>query len=62
MKIFTTPPVCDEGDTIEMIVDFDNRKIEFIINENSIFTTKLRNEGMPVFLVAGMNKGTLEII
>ena len=61
-QLYTTPPKCVEGDTVEIIVDFDNTTIEFIINENSIFSTKLCNNNKPLFLVAGMFSGILEFI
>ena len=55
-------PKYKDGDIIGIIIDFNISTLEFFLNESSVFTTTLVNEGNPVFVYAGLFDGTLEII
>jgi len=61
-QIFNSPPKFKEGDTIGIIADFNDGKIEFLLNDVSIFITELKNEGKPIFVFCGTFGGTFEIV
>jgi len=61
-QLYNAPPKYKQGDVVGIIVDLDNKIIEFLLNESSIYTTELKNKGEPIYLVCGMFCGTLEVI
>ena len=61
-QLFNTPPKFKEGDIIGVTIDFDNRMIEFLVNDTAVFSTTMNNNNQPVCIVGGMFCGTLEIV
>jgi len=61
-QLFNTPPKFKEGDVIGMVVDFNAKTLEYLVNDESIFTTELGNNNEPLFVIGGMFAGTLQIV